>query len=811
MSNQKITPNKYIFIMKTTIQKTHFSFLAVRTAFLLLTIQITFTDHLHATEYTENPAGPVVIKGHITDELTGEDLIGASLYIHELGTGASSNVYGFYSLHVPPGRYTLRFSYIGYQSLFIEMEIGETMVFNAKLLPTHSMLQEVVVSAEKLDANVTDVRMSSNKLRMEMVKALPAFMGETDVIKTLMLLPGVSSGGEGSTGFFVRGGGADQNLILLDEATVYNASHLMGFFSVFNPDAIKDAQIYKGGIPAHYGGRLSSVVDIRMKDGNNKNFTATGGVGSISSRLTLEGPLQKDVSSFILSGRRTYADMFLAFASDTNLRNNRLYFYDLNAKANYRFSDKDRIFFSGYFGRDLLRASDIMNMGWGNSTATLRWNHIFNSRMFSNFTLIYSDFDYMLGSNQGVNSFEWSSQIENYTAKADFTWYYNPNNTLSYGLQTTHHRFTPGVIKGVGEQSGVNGFSLNQSAAQESAIYLSNEQKILSNLTLEYGIRYSLFQSIGKAEIYNIDSHYNVTDTIMYGKGEIYHTDQGVEPRLGLVYELGQNQSVKASYNRTRQYLQQTSMNDTNTPLDIWFPASPNVKAQYADQYAMGYFRNFSDNTYESSIEVYYKDMQNQVDFKDFANVLLNPHMEADLRRGKAWSYGMEFMFNKTKGDLTGWFSYTLSRAWNQIDEINEGRKYPATFDRPHDISVALAYQLTPRMNLGATWVFHSGRPATLPIGRYEFGGEIIPIYDERNASRLPDYHRLDLSLTLDSRKKPNRNWEGSWNFSVFNAYARKNAFQYSFKQNETNPYQTDAYKIYLFSIIPSVSYNFKF
>lgn len=752
-----------------------------------------------------------VIKGQIRDALTGEDLIGATVYIRELQSGAVSNLYGFYSLNLPAGNYTLVYSFIGYQSQERTIQLRESMVLNIELEPQSRQLTEVVISAERPDMNVVDVRMSSNNLRMETIKTLPAFMGEVDIMKSLMLLPGVSSAGEGSTGFYVRGGNVDQNLVLLDEANVYNAAHLMGFFSVFNPDAIKDVQIYKGGMPAQYGGRLSSVVDIRMKDGNSRKFSATGGYGNISSRLTVEGPLQKNVSSFILSGRRTYADLFLPLSADTNIRKSRLYFYDLNTKANYRFNDKNRIFFSGYFGRDILRVNKEFNLGWGNSTATARWNHIFNSRIFSNFTLIYANFDYALGADYGVNAWDWTSKIENYTLKSDFTWYFSPKSTIRFGMQNHQHRFNPGSIRGKGEESIINNFSLPSTTALEHGIYMSNEQKLHERFTLEYGIRYSLFQNIGKATIYALDKNYQVTDTLYYQAGEIFHYDHGLEPRLGLVYILDSQQSVKASYNRTRQYLQQANVSSSGTPLDIWFPASPNVKAQYADQWAAGYFRNWHQNMFETSMEVYYKDMKNQLDFKDRADILLNPLMEADLRSGKAWSYGVEFMINKTQGNFTGWLSYTWSRAWQQIEGINNGKTYPALFDRPHDLSLVLSYNIRPRLNVAANWVYQTGKPTTLPIARYEYGGVIIPVYAERNASRMPDYHRLDLSVTLYNKQKPRRNWQSNWNFSVYNAYLRKNAFQYNFRQNEQNPMQTDAYMIYLFSIVPAVTYNFNF
>lgn len=774
----------------------------------IVLILLLFITTLATEGYSQQRA---TLNGHIRDARDGEDLIGASVYVKELQTGGTTNVYGFYSISLPRGEYTVTYSFMGYKPVTRTIDLQQDTLLNIELISESQYLQEVVVTAERPDQNVTDVRMSSNNLRMETVRSLPAFMGEVDIMKSLMLLPGVSSGGEGSTGLFVRGGGVDQNLILLDEATVYNAAHLMGFFSVFNPDAIKDVQIYKGGIPAQYGGRLSSVVDIRMKDGNSRRFSGTGGIGSISSRLTLEGPLQEDVSSFVVSGRRTYADLFLAFSSDEDLRNNKLYFYDLNAKANYRISDKDRLFFSSYLGRDILKIDEGFQMGWGNITSTLRWNHTFNSRLFSNFTLLYSNFDYLMGFRFDVNSFDWTSAIEDLTLKADFTWYPNTRNTVRFGLQSMKHKFNPGEINSIGALSAISDFTLPGSNALEHALYMSNEQQLNDNLLVEYGIRYSLFQNYGPGTIYTINDQYQVTDTLTYSRGDFFHFAHGLEPRLGVRYTLGETQSLKASYNRTRQYMQQTNTSVSGSPLDIWFPSGPNVKPQLADQWALGYFRNFFNNMFETSLEGYYKDMRNQIDFRDHAQVLLNPQMEADLRTGKAWAYGMEVMISKTKGDFTGWLSYTLSRSWQQINGINGGRKYPAFFDRPHDISLVLAYDLSPRVNVAANWVYNTGKPVTLPVGRYQYGGVMVPVYSDRNSARISDYHRLDLSLTLESKHRPERRYQSSWNFSVYNAYMRKNAYSYTFQQSEDNPYENKTYKTYLFGIIPSVTYNFKF
>ena len=751
------------------------------------------------------------IKGFVKDATSGEDLLGATIQISSHVYGATTNHYGFYSISLPAGTYQLKVSYVGYNTKYYNVKLDSGKTLNFELEPEYMMLDEIIITGEKADRNISEVRMSTNQLRMETVRALPSFMGEVDILKTLLLLPGVSWGDEGSTGFFVRGGGQDQNLILLDEATVYNASHLMGFFSVFNPDAIRDLQLYKGGIPAQYGGRLSSVLDIRMNEGNNKKFSGTGGIGNISSRLTLEGPIQKDVSSFIVSGRRTYADIFLPLAEDTNLRDNRLYFYDLNAKANYRFSDKNRIFVSGYFGRDVYKFNDMFGFEWGNATSTMRWNHIFNSTIFSNFTLIYSNYDYNLYSTEGVQSFDWISNINDLSFKGDFTWYANPENTIKFGLQSSYHTINPGYVKGNGEDAAVSEYRMPSTNALHHAIYTSNEHRLFSNLTIEYGMRYSLFQNIGESTVYSFNEEYQVTDTTFYASGEVFNNHHGFEPRIGLVYKIDAKQSVKANYNRTRQYLHQASNSTSATPLDIWFPSSPNIEPQIADQWAIGYFRNFNDNMFESSLEVYYKDMQNQIDFRDHAQLLLNPKLEGELRIGRAWSYGIEFMVNKIKGDFTGWISYTYSITRREIPAINNGNPYPAPYDRPHDLAIVLTYDFSERMNVSANWVYNTGRPVTMPTGRFEYGGVLLPVYSERNSERLPDYHRLDLSFNIKTRKKPNRNWQGSWNISVYNAYYRKNVYSYYFAQREDNPDETQAYKMYMFGIIPAVSYNFSF
>ncbi len=751
------------------------------------------------------------IKGHITDASSGEVLPGATVQIESVNKGTTTNNYGFYSINLKEGAYKLKISYIGYNTEYFDIELNSNESIDFELEPIHTDLAEVVITDERADRHITDVRMSTSKLSIEKVRSIPAFMGETDILKTLHLLPGVSWGAEGTTGFFVRGGGQDQNMILLDEAPIYNASHLMGFFSVFNPDVIRDFQLYKGGIPAQYGGRLSSVLDIRMNDGNNREFKGTGGIGTISSRLTLEGPLKKDTGSFIVSGRRTYADLFLPLSSDPNLQNNQLFFYDLNAKANYRFNKNNRLFVSGYFGKDVFRFDDIFGFKWGNTSSTLRWNHIFNSKLFSNFTFVYSNYDYNLHAEEGMLSVDWASHIEDITLKGDFTWYPNPENTVKFGLHSTSHSLNPGHIIGIDGEEPIAEYKMPNNYALHHSLYASNKHKLSENITVEYGLRYSLFQNIGEATIYSYDKNYNVTDTSKYASGEIFDHHHGLEPRIAMVYQLDEKQSVKANYNRTRQYLHQATNTTAATPLDVWFPSSPNVKPQIADQWAIGYFRNFYNNTFESSLELYYKNMKNQIDFRENASLLLNPYLESELRTGKAWAYGAEFMINKTKGDFTGWISYTWSKTMRKIPAINNGEPYPAAYDRPHDISLVLSYDVNQRINASASWTYNTGRPITMPAGKFEYKGLTLPTYSKRNSERLPDYHRLDLSLTIKTTRQITRNWEGKWNISVYNAYYRKNVFSYYFDKNEDNPGKTQAYKIFLFGIIPAVSYNFSF
>ncbi len=779
---------------------------------LFFTLILLATNPLHALPDPDETGGKrFTISGNIKDKQTGEELIGATIYIREIKTGTTTNVYGFYSISLNPGQYNILYSFVGYASVEKSIELKENQTLNIDLQTREQQLKEVVITGERPDENIRKPEMSVIKMDIKSINKIPALMGEVDIIKAIQMLPGVQSTSEGSSGFSVRGGSPDQNLILLDEAIVYNASHLLGFFSVFNNDAIKDVTLYKGDIPASSGGRLSSLLDIRMKDGNQKNFSAAGGISTISSRLTLEGPLDKDRTSFLVAGRRTYVDLFLPFAKNKDIRDNILYFYDFNAKINHRVNDRNRIFLSGYFGRDIF-SNDFARMSLGNQTGTFRWNHLFSQKLFSNFTLIHSMYDYQLGTPEGnANSFLWKSKMQNQSVKGDFTWYANPNNTIRFGAAAIVHTFDPGIAKGTGDESLFTEYKLPLNYAIEYGLYLSNEQKVNDKLLIKYGVRLSAFQNIGRATVYNYDKDYNAIDSTIYSKGEIFNTWHALEPRLGANYMISTTQSVKASYSRTVQYVHLAQNSTAGTPLDLWFPSSPNVKPQKADQFAIGYFKNLKDNTIETSAEVYYKLMYDVIDFKDNAELLLNPKLEGELRIGKGRSYGLELMVKKNNGKLNGWISYTWSATRRKIEGINNGQSYRAPYEKPHNISVILNYEFTERSSLSANWVYATGAPVTFPTGRAVIGNVIVPIYSDRNAYRLPDYHRLDLSYTLKEKNKKNRKWQGEWNFSVYNAYGRKNAWAINFTQEQDNPLTTYAEKTYLFSIIPAITYNFKF
>ncbi|KAA6301679.1 MAG: hypothetical protein EZS26_002144 [Candidatus Ordinivivax streblomastigis] len=749
------------------------------------------------------------ISGNVRDNDDGEDLIGVSIGVENSGLGTTTNVYGFYSISLPAGEHTLQFSYLGYARKEVKVDFSKDQKLNISLESNAQQLQEVVISSQSKNANVSNPEMSIEKLSAKTIKTIPALMGEVDVMKAIQLLPGVQATSEGSSGFSVRGGGYDQNLIMLDEATVYSASHLVGFFSVFNNDAIKDVTLYKGDIPASAGGRLSSLMDIRTKDGNNQRVSGTGGIGLIASRLTLEGPVFSDKATFIVSGRRTYADLFLKLADNPNVQNTDLYFYDLNAKLSYRINDNNRLFFSGYLGQDVLANGDAMGLEFGNLTTTLRWNHIFSPRLFSNFTLIGSDYDYsMEGGSGSSTALKWKSKIRDYGVKADFSYHPNPQNSVKFGYHVTHHAFTP--AEGGGSSSIATQTSRPKEYAFEQAIYISNEMNVLDHLTFKYGLRYSIFHNISNGESINYLKDYKVDYSKTYSSGTLYNYQHRLEPRAGVTYLFNDANSMKASYSRTTQYIQLASNSASGSPLDVWFQASQNVKPQLSDQFSLGYFRNLDDNNYEFSAEIYYKNLQDVVDFKDHANLLENSDFEQELRFGKGQAYGLELMLKKNSGKLTGWVSYTFAKARRQVDEINGGSWYKSPYDKPHNISIVVNYELSHKWLFGANWIYASGTPVTYPTGKYLAEGSYVPLYSGRNEYRYPAYHRLDVSATV-KLSKPTAKFKSELNFSLYNTYGRKNPWMITFQQDENNPDITYAEKMFMFTFIPSVTWNFTF
>ncbi len=764
-------------------------------------------------------AQDITLSGYIKDAANGEALIGATVYIPTLKQGTASNAYGFYSLTVPTGTYRLTVSYIGYITTEETVEANENQNITFSLKDNSKEIDEVVVSAEAANANVERVEMGVAKLPIKTIQKLPAFMGEVDIIKTIQLLPGIQSGGEASSGLYVRGGGPDENLMILDEAPVYNASHLMGFFSVFNSNAINDIQVYKSGIPAEYGGKASSVIDIRQKDGNSKKFGMDGGIGNLSSRLTLEGPIIKDKWSFILAGRRTYYDVLGRAAGIEELSDNKLYFYDLNGKSNLVINDKNRIFISGYMGEDNFELGESIYMRWGNATATVRWNHIFGEKLFMNVSAIYSNYDYNLGvPGDNADNFDWSSRIRDYNGKLDFTLFLNPRNTIKYGLNVIHHNFRPGKVETNGENSMFSDMELAHYNALESAIYLSNEQKISDRFSVQYGVRLSHFQQIGDGEV----NYYKnpekpqddeLTGTEKFGKWDkIGDAFVHLEPRLAMKYTLDRNSSAKASYNRMVQNLHLITNTQSPSPLDIWLPTSTYIDPLIVDQVSVGYFRNFRNNMWETSVELYYKDMQNVLDYKEGAELFLNEEIETELLHGSGESKGMELLVKKAQGKLTGWVGYTWAKTTRTVEGINNGNPYPSSYDRTHDLSIVSNYELNERWNLSANFVFSTGSPTSYPVAKYNIQGNQVYEYSSRNSNRIPNYHRLDLSATYDFKKNKNRRFKQSINFSIYNVYGRRNAYSITPEANEDNLQQTEFIRLSIIGApIPSITYNFKF
>lgn len=764
-------------------------------------------------------AQEVTLSGYLKDAANGEALIGATVYIPEIHQGTVSNAYGFYSLTIPPGTYEMHLSYIGYQTMNVRVNAIENQTLNYSMQEMSEEIAEVIVRGEAANANVERIEMGMSKLPVKTIQKLPAFMGEVDIIRTIQLLPGIQSGGEASSGLYVRGGGPDENLMILDEAPVYNASHLMGFFSVFNSNAINDIQVYKSGIPAQFGGKASSVIDIRQKDGNSKRFGFDGGIGNLSSRLTVEGPIIKDKWSFLLAGRRTYYDVLGRAVGINELKDNTLYFYDLNGKSNLVINDKNRIFLSGYMGEDAFELGESLYMRWGNATATARWNHIFGAKLFMNLSAIYSNYDYNLGvPGENADNFDWSSRIRDYNAKLDFTWYPNPRNTVKYGVNVIHHNFRPGKVQTKGENSMFADMELAHYNALESAVYLSNEHKISERFSLQYGLRVSHFQQIGPGEV-NYYFHpekpekNELTKTIEYQKGDkIGDPFVHLEPRLNMKFTVDGNSSLKASYNRMVQNLHLITNTQSPSPLDIWLPTNTYIEPLLVDQVALGYFRNFASNKWETSVELYYKDMQNVLDYKEGANLFLNSNIETELLNGSGESKGLELLARKTQGQLTGWVAYTWSHTTRTVDGINNGNPYPSSYDRTHDLSVVSNYELNDRWNFAANFVFTTGTPTSFPVAKYTVQGNQLYEYSARNSNRLPNYHRLDLSVTYDFKKNEKRRFKQSINFSVYNIYGRRNAYSITPRANEDNRNQTEFIRLSIIGApIPSITYNFKF
>lgn len=709
------------------------------------------------------------VSGTVKQRSSGESLIGVTVVIVERpNIGVTTNEYGFYSISLPQGNYTVRFSYVGYKQELVPVQLNADVKINAQL-SDESKLQEVVVKAKREDDNLTSASMGTEVLNIKAAAKLPVVFGEKDLVKTIQLMPGVKSNGEGSNGFSVRGGSTDQNLILLDEAPVYNASHMLGIFSTFNSDAIKDATIIKGNNPAQYGGRLSSVLDVKMKEGNNRQYHASGGIGLISSRLTLEGPIQKDKSSFIISGRRTYADLFAKISPD--FRDIQLYFYDFNAKANLAINDRNKLYFSGYFGKDVLGVSKTFGSKWGNATGTLRWNSVLNSKLFSNTSFIYSNYDFNVGFKSDNSETNFNSHIRDLNMKQDFTWYASNRHTVRFGFNAIHHTITPTTASGtdiVSDKKSQKGW--------ENAVYVGDMYKPSDKIVLDYGLRFSMYN----------DTYANL------------------EPRVSMNYSLTNTASIKMGYARNTQHLHLMSNSTGGSPTDQWIGNSSIVRPEVADQVSLGFSRNFDHNHYELNTEIYYKSMLHQIDYRDGANINTTPDIEKELLFGKGRAYGWEVIFKKKTGRLTGWVGYTLSKTERQINGINNGEWYNAKQDRTHDLSIVGIYTLNPRWTVSGAFVYTTGNAVTFPTGKYMLNDMVIYQYGTRNADRMPATHRLDINFTYEKRRH-------SWSFGLYNLYGRRNPYSITFKENKENPDKIDAVQTSLFQWIPAITYNFNF
>lgn len=763
----------------------------------------------------------ITISGNIKDIKNGEELIGVNIYLKELKTGVQTNVYGFYSLTAPAGTYTLVFTSVGYNTLSKSIDFDKNKTLNFELSEEAKMLDEVVITTKKEDDNVKNIEMSVNKVEMRTIKKMPAFLGEVDLVRSIQFLPGVSSVGEGASGFNVRGGAIDQNLILLDEAPVYNSSHLFGFFSVFNPDVVKDVKLIKGGIPANYGGRISSILDVRMKEGNNKKPEFTGGIGSIFSRFAYERPYLKNKGSFIVALRRSYIDILAKPFLKGDLKNASFYFYDFTAKTNFRLNDKNTFYLSGYYGRDTF-GSDF-GFNWGNSTTTFRWNHVFTNKLFLNTTVFYSNYDYLLDSDlkktNNKDSFRWNSNIINYSLKPDFNYYINSKNTLAFGGQLIYYTFNPGQATAVsGGQA--RSIGLPNKYAAESAVYVSNEQKMASWLTLNYGLRYSLYNYLGPGNAFELKPNTNpaerkeIAKTTSYAKGKSISDFGNLEPRFAMNIGLNSSSSIKVGYNRLAQYIHLLTNTVASSPLDVWTPSSNNIKPQISDQIAIGYFKNLAENKYETSVELYYKKLQNQIDYIRNADLLLNPALEGDLLFGDGRAYGAEFFVKKNKGNFNGWISYTASRTERKISGLNNNDWFVSRIDKIHNLSIVGIYDKGKKWSFGTTFNFSSGTPASFPTNKFQWQGIALPhnYTDDRNTYRIPNSHRLDISATRKNKHALFKKGESEWVYSVYNIYDRRNPFSVYVRQSKDDPSKTEAVRYSVFAnFIPAVTYNFKF
>jgi hypothetical protein len=763
------------------------------------------------------------LSGTVSEEETGETLIGVNVIIPELQTGAITNEYGFYSITLPSGSYEVIYSSLGFESKKISISLSQDVINDLSLLTDAEELDEVIIKADVEKLNIRNPQMSANTLSASTIKRIPVVLGEADVIKAITLLPGVTNAGEGASGFNVRGGAADQNLILLDEATLYNSSHLFGFFSVFNPDAIKDITLYKGGIPARYGGRVSSVLDIYQKDGNKKQFKTNGGIGLVASRLLLEGPIVKDKASFLVGGRSSYAHLFLPLFDNDN----KAYFYDLNTKVSYTLDHSNKLFLSGYFGRDVFSINDTFSNTFGNSTLNLRWNHLFSDKLFSNLSLIYSDYYY--GLELSFVDFQFDSGIRNFNFKYDLTHYLSRNVELRYGLNSIYYKFNPGDVRPTGEDSGINAFKLTDKFAFENAVYLDAEIKLADKLSAQGGVRLSTFNRLGQKElnVYENDNPINYNSSLnIYQKADPIGTESfsrnktiksfvHFEPRLSIALQLNESSSVKTSYNRMAQYIHLISNSTSPTPFDIYAPSGKYIEPQLADQVAIGYFKAFEN--YSIEIESYYKEVKNRIDYVDDADLIANNAVEQIILNGQARAYGLEFLLRKTDGRLKGWIAYTLSKSEQRAPGrssietgINNGEWYNSPWDRTHDISITAQYELTKKWSFGANLIYQTGQPTTYPTGQYIYNNIVVPVYEPRNSSRLTDFHHLDLAATWTPKPNSKKRWQSEWVFSVYNAYNRKNAASISFREN-TDIGQNEAVRLSIFGIIPAITYNFKF